>query len=377
MRLGYFPGCSLLGSSRDFGESVSAVARALEVELVEVPDWNCCGASSAHATSPLLAAALPARVLAKATAAGLDEVVAPCAACYSRLVMARHEVGAERHAAPAGRGRDRGAPREDPARPERARAARPREGPHRPQGEGALRAHGGLLLRLPAGAAAARRRVRPSRGPALDGHARRAPSAARRSSGTSRPSAAAPGSRCRRPRSWRRSAAGSWRTPPRARPRRSWSPAPCATRTSICGAARSTRRSAPRTSSPCSSSRRSIGLALGLEREALGLRRHFVPVRLAAGGGLLGADMSRVGVFVCHCGENIGGTVDCARVAEAAAQAPRRRPRGRLQVHVLRPGAEPAPGRPCARSASTASWSRPARRACTSRPSGARPKRPA
>jgi heterodisulfide reductase subunit B len=73
---------------------VSAVARALEVELVEVPDWNCCGASSAHATSPLLAAALPARVLAKATAAGLDEVVAPCAACYSRLVMARHEVGA-------------------------------------------------------------------------------------------------------------------------------------------------------------------------------------------------------------------------------------------------------------------------------------------
>jgi len=92
MRFGYFPGCSLSGSSRDFGESVGAVARALEVELVEVPDWNCCGASSAHATSPLLAAALPARVLAKATAAGLDEVVAPCAACYSRLAMARHEV---------------------------------------------------------------------------------------------------------------------------------------------------------------------------------------------------------------------------------------------------------------------------------------------
>jgi heterodisulfide reductase subunit B len=95
MRLGYFPGCSLLGSSRDFGESVSAVARALDVELVEVPDWNCCGASSAHATSPLLATALPARVLANATAAGLDEVVAPCASCYSRLMTARHEVGGD------------------------------------------------------------------------------------------------------------------------------------------------------------------------------------------------------------------------------------------------------------------------------------------
>ncbi len=95
MRLGYFPGCSLLGSSRDFGESVRAVAQALEVDLLEVPDWNCCGASSAHAVSPLLATALPARVLANATAAGLDEVVAPCAACYSRLVMARHEVSGD------------------------------------------------------------------------------------------------------------------------------------------------------------------------------------------------------------------------------------------------------------------------------------------
>ncbi len=92
MRIGYYPGCSLLGSSRDFGESMRAVSRALEVELVEVPDWNCCGASSAHVMSPLLGVALPANVLAKAVAAGLDEVVAPCAACYNRLVSARHEL---------------------------------------------------------------------------------------------------------------------------------------------------------------------------------------------------------------------------------------------------------------------------------------------
>jgi heterodisulfide reductase subunit A len=30
--------------------------------------------------------------------------------------------------------------------------------------------------------------------------------------------------------------------------------------------------------------------------------------------------VSRIGVFVCHCGENIGGTVDCAKVAQAAGQ---------------------------------------------------------
>lgn len=32
--------------------------------------------------------------------------------------------------------------------------------------------------------------------------------------------------------------------------------------------------------------------------------------------------MARIGVFICHCGENIGATVDCARVAEAAARFP-------------------------------------------------------
>jgi heterodisulfide reductase subunit B len=92
VRIGYYPGCSLLGSSRDFGESVLSVARALEVELVEVPDWHCCGASSAHALSYLASVALPANVLAQAAAAGLDEVVAPCAACYNRLVSARHAI---------------------------------------------------------------------------------------------------------------------------------------------------------------------------------------------------------------------------------------------------------------------------------------------
>ncbi|HEX9022942.1 MAG TPA: disulfide reductase, partial [Geobacteraceae bacterium] len=32
--------------------------------------------------------------------------------------------------------------------------------------------------------------------------------------------------------------------------------------------------------------------------------------------------MSRIGVFVCHCGENISRTVDVERVAAAAAKIP-------------------------------------------------------
>lgn len=92
MRIGYYPGCSLLGSSKEFDESVRTVLKALGVELVEVPDWSCCGASSAHILDHGLSLALPARILALAEQAGLDEVLAPCAACSNRLVSTQKEL---------------------------------------------------------------------------------------------------------------------------------------------------------------------------------------------------------------------------------------------------------------------------------------------
>jgi len=95
MRIGYYPGCSLLGSSREFDESVRACAAALDLELVQVPDWNCCGASSAHVLDHKLSLSLPARILAQAEAAGLTEVLAPCAACFNRLASARAELVAD------------------------------------------------------------------------------------------------------------------------------------------------------------------------------------------------------------------------------------------------------------------------------------------
>lgn len=92
MKTGYFPGCSLDGTSREFNESLMAVARALGAGLEEIADWNCCGASSAHVVDQRLAVALPARTLALAEAQGFEEVVAPCAACYNRLASARQAV---------------------------------------------------------------------------------------------------------------------------------------------------------------------------------------------------------------------------------------------------------------------------------------------
>ncbi len=82
---GYYPGCSLHGTGRELDQSVRALAEAAGVDLREIQDWNCCGASAAHSLSHDLAVALPYRNLALAEAQGLAEVVAPCAACFSRL----------------------------------------------------------------------------------------------------------------------------------------------------------------------------------------------------------------------------------------------------------------------------------------------------
>ena len=87
MRMGLFPGCSLAGSSREYYESLKAISPALGIELREVPDWNCCGASAAHTLNHKLALALPARILALAERTQLTDLLVPCSACYSRLMI--------------------------------------------------------------------------------------------------------------------------------------------------------------------------------------------------------------------------------------------------------------------------------------------------
>jgi heterodisulfide reductase subunit B len=72
-------------------ESATAVARKLGIELVELDGWSCCGATAAHQTDRLLAASLPSSNLLLAQRMGLDTVVT-CAACYSRMKAANHEV---------------------------------------------------------------------------------------------------------------------------------------------------------------------------------------------------------------------------------------------------------------------------------------------
>lgn len=92
MRYAYFPGCSLSATGYDYHLSLKFVARALGIDLIEVRDWVCCGASSAHATSHLLSVALPVLNLSHAEQDGFEKLIAPCLACLSRFKAANVEL---------------------------------------------------------------------------------------------------------------------------------------------------------------------------------------------------------------------------------------------------------------------------------------------
>ena len=92
MNLGYYPGCALHGSSDDYEQSLRACFGALGVELKEIEDWICCGATAAHSLNPKLSIALPARNLALASQAGFTEMLAPCSMCSMQLLRAQRRM---------------------------------------------------------------------------------------------------------------------------------------------------------------------------------------------------------------------------------------------------------------------------------------------
>ena len=93
MEIGYYPGCALHGSSNDYETSVRACLAALGVGLRELDDWICCGATAAHSLNHKLAVALPARNLAIAERDGLTELLAPCPMCSMELLKASRRLG--------------------------------------------------------------------------------------------------------------------------------------------------------------------------------------------------------------------------------------------------------------------------------------------
>jgi heterodisulfide reductase subunit B len=81
----YFPGCSSSdGGAKAYGMSAEAVAKLLDIELVEIDDWNCCGSTPYTSVDELASVCLSARNLALAEEKGFD-LVTPCSSCYVML----------------------------------------------------------------------------------------------------------------------------------------------------------------------------------------------------------------------------------------------------------------------------------------------------
>ena len=89
MQIAYYPGCSLHASSELYDIQCKKVLMELGLELKEIEDWNCCGATSAGKTDDFLSVALPARNLGIADASGFSEMVIPCSSCYNRTLVSQ------------------------------------------------------------------------------------------------------------------------------------------------------------------------------------------------------------------------------------------------------------------------------------------------
>lgn len=92
----YYPGCTLETSAKEYDLSTRSLFEGLEIDLMEIDDWTCCGASAAEASSALLSLSLSARnlALAEAQAPGTD-ILVPCSACYLNLKRAAVEGSAD------------------------------------------------------------------------------------------------------------------------------------------------------------------------------------------------------------------------------------------------------------------------------------------
>lgn len=90
MKYSYFPGCSLKGTGRAYEEALLLVLNILGVEIKELDDWNCCGATAYMAVDEIKSCVLAARNLALAEKEGFTEMMAPCSACYLVFNKAMH-----------------------------------------------------------------------------------------------------------------------------------------------------------------------------------------------------------------------------------------------------------------------------------------------
>ena len=92
-KVAYYPGCALEGTGHSYNRSTKAVGKKLGLDLVEVKNWNCCGAMEVKNIDPKLQTYLSSRVMSiAANEMGFDTVMAPCNGCYHNLKKAEYDL---------------------------------------------------------------------------------------------------------------------------------------------------------------------------------------------------------------------------------------------------------------------------------------------
>jgi len=92
MNIAYFPGCSVHAMAKEYDQSARLVCERLGIDIREIEDWNCCGATAAHSLDHDLTIGLSARNLQTVSQMGLDSMTTPCAGCFNRLKTAYFEL---------------------------------------------------------------------------------------------------------------------------------------------------------------------------------------------------------------------------------------------------------------------------------------------
>ncbi|MDE3239307.1 MAG: CoB--CoM heterodisulfide reductase iron-sulfur subunit B family protein [Paracoccaceae bacterium] len=91
-KVAYYPGCALESSGHAYNASTKAVGKELGLDLVEIDNWNCCGAMEVKNIDPKIQTYLSARNLSITEEMGFDTVMAPCNGCYHNLKKAEYDL---------------------------------------------------------------------------------------------------------------------------------------------------------------------------------------------------------------------------------------------------------------------------------------------
>jgi heterodisulfide reductase subunit B len=90
MKLFYYPGCTVKTKAKNLEASAIAAMKELDVELIEISSWNCCGTVFGMSSDDLLHQLAPLRNLLRVQEQGGDKVTTMCSMCYNTLKRANH-----------------------------------------------------------------------------------------------------------------------------------------------------------------------------------------------------------------------------------------------------------------------------------------------